>query len=214
MSSIRHSKGNILCLVLVCCLYSCGCPGLERIWDADLEACHLFLRGLQLRTPRCSGGDVEDPPAAAVHPPTRPCTKEEEEEDCAMLTALGGRWCPEANLQNSEFTKVPPVLSHRGTWRSDVCRANRHLDLKYRRCPFEAVHHLCVTHFQHMTTQLCYWAKSYLKDSLLILAFFFTVCLHGHSHHLTVEEFFFFLVHTPFSEYESLSASARWAAGH
>ncbi|XP_077960160.1 disrupted in schizophrenia 1 protein isoform X3 [Gasterosteus aculeatus] len=86
-------------------LHSCGCPGLERIWDADLEACHLFLRGLQLRTPRCSGGDVEDPPAAAVHPPTRPCTKEEEEEDCAMLTALGGRWCPEANLQNSEFTK-------------------------------------------------------------------------------------------------------------
>ncbi|KAL6101606.1 disc1 [Pungitius sinensis] len=87
-------------------LHSCGCPGLERIWDADLEACHLFLRGLQVRTPSCSGGDIEDPPPAAVHPPTRPCTKEEEEEeDCAMLTALGGRWCPEANLQNSEFTK-------------------------------------------------------------------------------------------------------------
>ncbi|XP_054456242.1 disrupted in schizophrenia 1 protein [Anoplopoma fimbria] len=85
-------------------LHSCGCPGLERIWEADLEACHLFLRGLRLRTPSCSGGDMEDLlPTAAVYPPTRPCTK--EEEDCAMLTALGGRWCPEANLQNSEFTK-------------------------------------------------------------------------------------------------------------
>lgn len=84
-------------------LHSCGCPGLERIWEADLEACHLFLRGLQLRTPSCSGADVEDLNTAAVYLPTQPCTK--EEEDCAMLTALGGRWCPEANLQNSEFTK-------------------------------------------------------------------------------------------------------------
>ncbi|XP_008300027.1 disrupted in schizophrenia 1 protein [Stegastes partitus] len=84
-------------------LHSCGCPGLERIWEADLEACHLFLRGLQLRTPSCSGADMEDLPPAAVYPPTQLCTK--EEEDCAMLTALGGRWCPEANLQNSEFTK-------------------------------------------------------------------------------------------------------------
>ncbi|XP_022599576.1 disrupted in schizophrenia 1 protein [Seriola dumerili] len=84
-------------------LHSCGCPGLERIWEADLEACHLFLRGLQLRTPSCSGADIEDLPTAAVYPPAHSCTK--EEEDCAMLTALGGRWCPEANLQNSEFTK-------------------------------------------------------------------------------------------------------------
>ncbi|CAJ1067674.1 disrupted in schizophrenia 1 protein isoform X1 [Xyrichtys novacula] len=84
-------------------LHSCGCPGLERIWEADLEACHLFLRGLQLRTPSCSGADIEDLPSAAAYPPTQPSTK--EEEDCAMLTALGGRWCPEANLQHSEFTK-------------------------------------------------------------------------------------------------------------
>ncbi|MEQ2233414.1 hypothetical protein ILYODFUR_021525 [Ilyodon furcidens] len=46
---------------------------------------------------------MEDTPAAAVYASTQPCTK--EEEDCAMLTALGGRWCPEANLQNSEFAK-------------------------------------------------------------------------------------------------------------
>lgn len=41
---------------------------------------------------------------AAVYLPSQACSK--EEADCAMLTALGGRWCPEANLQNSEFTKV------------------------------------------------------------------------------------------------------------
>lgn len=85
---------------------SYGCPGLERIWEADLEACHLFLRGLQLRTPSVSGADMKDLPATRVSPPTQLPPKEEEEEDCAMLTALGGRWCPEANLQNSEFTKV------------------------------------------------------------------------------------------------------------
>ncbi|XP_055018935.1 disrupted in schizophrenia 1 protein [Boleophthalmus pectinirostris] len=85
-------------------LQSYGCPGLERIWEADLEACHLFLRGLQLRTPSISGSD---PLPSDLSTPTPPSTKEdeEEEEDCAMLTALGGRWCPEANLQNSEFTK-------------------------------------------------------------------------------------------------------------
>lgn len=83
---------------------SLACPGLERIWEADLEACHLFLRGLQLRTPSCGGGDAEDPPPAEGY--LLPEPHAEEEEDCAMLTALGGRWCPEANLQNSEFTKV------------------------------------------------------------------------------------------------------------
>uniref|UniRef100_A0A3P9LXY6 DISC1 scaffold protein n=1 Tax=Oryzias latipes TaxID=8090 RepID=A0A3P9LXY6_ORYLA len=83
-------------------LHSCGCFGLERIWEADLEACHQFLRGLQLRTSSCSGADGEDIPTQ-VYTPTHPCNK--EEEDCAMLTALGGRWCPEADLQNSEFTK-------------------------------------------------------------------------------------------------------------
>ncbi|XP_075875093.1 disrupted in schizophrenia 1 protein isoform X2 [Nelusetta ayraudi] len=90
-------------------LHSCTCPGLERIWEADLEACHLFLRGLQLRTASCGGAEVEDlSPSTVCYLPNQTTAKEaeeEEEEDCAMLTALGGRWCPEANLQNSEFTK-------------------------------------------------------------------------------------------------------------
>ncbi|CAL8357283.1 unnamed protein product [Boreogadus saida] len=96
-------------------MISCGCPPLEKVWEADLEACHLFLRGPQLRTPSYSGPASGEPPGVGVAAaaaaagslfalmPTS--TKEEEEEDCAMLTALGGRWCPEANLQHSEFTK-------------------------------------------------------------------------------------------------------------
>ncbi|XP_061645160.1 disrupted in schizophrenia 1 protein isoform X2 [Phyllopteryx taeniolatus] len=84
-------------------LRSCSCSGLERIWEADLEACHLFLRGLQLRISICSGADVDDHLTTTGYASTQMCPK--EEEDCAMLTALGGRWCPEANLQNSEFTK-------------------------------------------------------------------------------------------------------------
>lgn len=97
---------------------SCACPGLERIWEADLEACHLFLRGLQLRTPSYSGADAEDPPAAKGFLPSEPPTK--EEEDCAMLTALGGRWGPEVNLQNSEFTKVHTANHTEKTVHDDV----------------------------------------------------------------------------------------------
>ncbi|XP_030628127.1 disrupted in schizophrenia 1 protein [Chanos chanos] len=85
-------------------LHSCGSPALERIWEADLEACHLLLRSLRLRTPSCCGQDSEDlPPTPEPRPMAQPYDK--EEADCAMLTALGGRWCPEANLQHSEFTK-------------------------------------------------------------------------------------------------------------
>ncbi|XP_061692907.1 disrupted in schizophrenia 1 protein isoform X2 [Syngnathoides biaculeatus] len=84
-------------------LRSCSCSGLERIWEADLEACHLFLRGMQLRTSICSGADVVDHLTTTGDVSSQMSPK--EEEDCAMLTALGGRWCPEANLQNSEFTK-------------------------------------------------------------------------------------------------------------
>uniref|UniRef100_A0A8C6TEN0 DISC1 scaffold protein n=1 Tax=Neogobius melanostomus TaxID=47308 RepID=A0A8C6TEN0_9GOBI len=97
-------------------LQSYGCPGLERIWEADLEACHLFLRGLQLRTPSVSGSDHALPPGLANHIPPRSKT-DEEEQDCAMLTALGGRWCPEANLQNSEFTKTKLTFCN-NSWRT------------------------------------------------------------------------------------------------
>ncbi|KAL7890508.1 hypothetical protein AOLI_G00027660 [Acnodon oligacanthus] len=83
-------------------LHSCGSPALERIWEADLEACHLLLRGLQLHTPTCS--ESEDLPS-----PPKPCPQvqafSKTEADCAMLTALGGCWGSEVNLQNSEFTK-------------------------------------------------------------------------------------------------------------
>lgn len=102
-----HSRCDTRLFLSLC---SCTCPGLERIWEADLEACHLFLRGLQLRTASCGGAEVEDlSPSTVCYLPNQTTAKEaeeEEEEDCAMLTALGGRWCPEANLQNSEFTKV------------------------------------------------------------------------------------------------------------
>nr|XP_055026064.1 disrupted in schizophrenia 1 protein isoform X2 [Misgurnus anguillicaudatus] len=80
--------------------HSCESPALEHIWEADLEACHLLLKGQELRTPSLSETeDVPPMPASSSNGFT------EEEADCAMLTALGGRWCPDANLQHSEFTK-------------------------------------------------------------------------------------------------------------
>ncbi|XP_064806021.1 disrupted in schizophrenia 1 protein-like [Oncorhynchus masou masou] len=67
-------------------LHSCGCRPLQHIWEADLEACHLLLRGIQLRTPFCGGAD----PATVVLPNPQPATKQEADlQECAMLTALG-----------------------------------------------------------------------------------------------------------------------------
>ncbi|XP_043111522.1 disrupted in schizophrenia 1 protein isoform X2 [Puntigrus tetrazona] len=83
-------------------LHSCGSPALEHIWEADLEACHLLLKGLDQRTSSISAPeDLPSIPGSGSD--VLPFTK--EEADCAMLTALGGRWCPEADLQHSEFTK-------------------------------------------------------------------------------------------------------------
>lgn len=158
-------------------LSSCGFPGLERIWEADLEACHLFLRGLQLRTPSCSGADIDDLPAAAVYPPTPPCTK--EEEDCAMLTALGGRWCPEANLQNSEFTKVTTdvlfthtqCIIHLNMYEMYTCwRAWEPVYVDYKRLSMEA-------YFLHINSTLPLRCQTRTACIQIHLRFFLSVLM-------------------------------------
>uniref|UniRef100_A0A672NVZ7 Disrupted in schizophrenia 1 protein-like n=1 Tax=Sinocyclocheilus grahami TaxID=75366 RepID=A0A672NVZ7_SINGR len=83
-------------------LHSCGSPVLEHIWEADLEACHLVLKSLDQRTSSIS--ETEDLPSVPGSA-SDVLMFSKEEADCAMLTALGGRWCPEADLQHSEFTK-------------------------------------------------------------------------------------------------------------
>uniref|UniRef100_A0A8C1FRQ2 DISC1 scaffold protein n=1 Tax=Cyprinus carpio carpio TaxID=630221 RepID=A0A8C1FRQ2_CYPCA len=83
-------------------LHSCGSPVLEHIWEADLEACHLLLKGLDQRA--SSIPETEDLPSVPGSA-SDVLLFSKEEADCAMLTALGGRWCPEADLQHSEFTK-------------------------------------------------------------------------------------------------------------
>ncbi|XP_072565583.1 disrupted in schizophrenia 1 protein isoform X2 [Paramormyrops kingsleyae] len=85
-------------------LHSCGNAVVERIWEADLEACHVLLRSLQLRATGTCGPDVEEESPEPVPRPEVPA-HDRYEPDCAMLTALGGRWCPDANLQHSEFAK-------------------------------------------------------------------------------------------------------------
>ncbi|XP_035256540.1 disrupted in schizophrenia 1 protein isoform X2 [Anguilla anguilla] len=78
-------------------LHSCGNSLLERVWEADLEVCHLLVRAPS----SCRSVGVEAPPTQ--DPPPEPHPK--QGQDCAMLTALGGRWCTETGLQHSEFTK-------------------------------------------------------------------------------------------------------------
>ncbi|XP_051508308.1 disrupted in schizophrenia 1 protein-like isoform X2 [Myxocyprinus asiaticus] len=83
-------------------LHSCGSSALEHILEADLEACHLLLRSLERRMPSLSESDDLLPsPGSSLSA----LTFIKGEADCAMLTALGGRWCPDADLQHSEFTK-------------------------------------------------------------------------------------------------------------
>lgn len=83
-------------------LHSCESAALEHVLEADLEACHLLLKGLDQRN--LSLSQTEDlPSGSASASDVLQFTK--DEEDCAMLTALGGRWCPEADLQHSQFTK-------------------------------------------------------------------------------------------------------------
>ncbi|TRY92571.1 hypothetical protein DNTS_029572 [Danionella cerebrum] len=74
-------------------LHSCGSAVLERVLEADLEACVLLLKTLDQRSQSFSS-EAEEHPSLS-----------KEEADCAMLTALGGRWCPETDLQHSQFTK-------------------------------------------------------------------------------------------------------------
>ncbi|XP_051503800.1 disrupted in schizophrenia 1 protein-like [Myxocyprinus asiaticus] len=85
-------------------LHSCGSPALEHILEADLEACHLLLKGLERHTPTPSLSETDDLPSSPGSSLSA-LTFTKAEADCAMLTALGGRWCPDADLQHSEFTK-------------------------------------------------------------------------------------------------------------
>ncbi|XP_026133605.1 disrupted in schizophrenia 1 protein-like isoform X1 [Carassius auratus] len=85
-------------------LHSCGSPVLEHIWEADLEACHLLLKSLDQHTSITGISETEDLPSVPGSV-SDVLLFSKEEADCAMLTALGGRWCPEADLQHSEFTK-------------------------------------------------------------------------------------------------------------
>lgn len=131
---------------------------------------------------------MEDLPTAAVYLPTQPCTK--EEEDCAMLTALGGRWCPEANLQNSEFTKVTQqclvnntqciihlnVHSYLSAWQTEILTIKGALSIAevlhifYRQPIFATFSFFVITVVRHVTSN--------------------EVLLLGQSYHLTGEDIF------------------------
>ncbi|XP_066850151.1 disrupted in schizophrenia 1 protein isoform X2 [Anser cygnoides] len=41
-------------------LHSCGSQLLQRVWEADLEACQLLIRGFQLKETSCCGFEEED----------------------------------------------------------------------------------------------------------------------------------------------------------
>ncbi|XP_065586465.1 disrupted in schizophrenia 1 protein [Cyrtonyx montezumae] len=41
-------------------LHSCGSQLLQRVWEADLEACQLLIRGFQLKETSCCGFDEEE----------------------------------------------------------------------------------------------------------------------------------------------------------
>ncbi|XP_072533629.1 disrupted in schizophrenia 1 protein isoform X2 [Salminus brasiliensis] len=81
--------------------YSVGSMAVKRIWEADLEACHLLLQGLQLHTLVCSKSE-DLSPAPEKCPQVQAFSK--AQADYAMLTALASCCGSEANLQH-KFTK-------------------------------------------------------------------------------------------------------------
>nr|XP_006638624.2 PREDICTED: disrupted in schizophrenia 1 protein isoform X1 [Lepisosteus oculatus] len=89
-------------------LHSCGSQVVERVWEADLEACHLVLQGLQLRAAGvCSSEETEEGRAVEAGCSRHLCPPAETKEGCLSpeSRALGGPWCTEGDLDHSELTK-------------------------------------------------------------------------------------------------------------
>ncbi|MBN3312809.1 DISC1 protein, partial [Atractosteus spatula] len=89
-------------------LHSCGSQVLERVWEADLEACHLVLQGLQLRAAGvCGSEETEEGRAAEAGCSHDLCPPAETKEGCLSpeSRALGGPWCTEGDSDHSELTK-------------------------------------------------------------------------------------------------------------
>ncbi|XP_041106741.1 disrupted in schizophrenia 1 protein isoform X2 [Polyodon spathula] len=63
-------------------LNSCGSLLLERVWEADLEACHLLVQGLHLKESGCCVSEGEESRADETEPMDDPCSDTETKKEC------------------------------------------------------------------------------------------------------------------------------------
>ncbi|XP_058880366.1 disrupted in schizophrenia 1 protein isoform X1 [Acipenser ruthenus] len=61
---------------------SCGSQLLERVWEADLEACHLLVQGLHLKESGCCVSEGEESRADETEPMDDPCSDTETKKEC------------------------------------------------------------------------------------------------------------------------------------
>ncbi|RXN00585.1 Disrupted in schizophrenia 1 protein [Acipenser ruthenus] len=87
-------------------LNSCGNQLLERVWEADLEACYLLVQGLHLKEAGCCMSEGEESRADDTEPTDDPCSVTETKKECDFPKR--GVWeaveCFEQN--HNELTEV------------------------------------------------------------------------------------------------------------
>ncbi|KAK1170560.1 disrupted in schizophrenia 1 protein isoform X2 [Acipenser oxyrinchus oxyrinchus] len=69
-------------------LNSCGNQLLERVWEADLEACYLLVQGLHLKEAGCCMSEGEESRADDTEPMDDPCSVTETKKECDVWEAV------------------------------------------------------------------------------------------------------------------------------
>ncbi|MBN3308071.1 DISC1 protein, partial [Amia calva] len=89
-------------------LNSCGSQAVERVWEADLEACQLLLRGLKLRAAGSWVSEVEDSRTGVSEPLDDLCHPTETKKNPPYSSSMdwGGGWSSKADLNHCQVTKV------------------------------------------------------------------------------------------------------------
>ncbi|XP_066552652.1 disrupted in schizophrenia 1 protein [Amia ocellicauda] len=88
-------------------LNSCGSQAVERVWEADLEACQLLLRGLKLRAAGSWVSEVEDSRTGVSEPLDDLCHPTETKKNPPYSSSMdwGGGWSSKADLNHCQVTK-------------------------------------------------------------------------------------------------------------
>ncbi|XP_064269918.1 disrupted in schizophrenia 1 protein isoform X5 [Passer domesticus] len=105
-------------------LHSCGSQLLQRVWEADLEACQLLIRGFQLKESSCCVSEEEENQMDEMEMTAdAPSDSEKRKEDHFLKgTEWGAVSCPKhRELKEPRFFPWKSnLLSKNGSWAAEV----------------------------------------------------------------------------------------------